>query len=230
MTRKILIVEDDAAAAAYLAKGLAEAGFAVETARDGRDGLFLASEGIFDAMVVDRMLPGLDGLAMIAATRAAGIRVPALILSALGTVDDRVDGLNAGADDYLVKPFSFAELLARIEALLRREERRAADVQVTKLTVGDLEIDLLGRTVSRQGRAIPLGAREFNLLEYLARNAGQVVTRTMMIEKIWNYHFDPGSNVVDVHMSRLRRKIEEGFATPILHTVRGAGYKLSPEA
>ena len=230
MTRKILIVEDDAAAAAYLAKGLGEAGFAVETARDGRDGLFLASEGIFDAMIVDRMLPGLDGLAMIAATRAAGIRAPALVLSALGTVDDRVEGLHAGADDYLVKPFSFAELLARIEALLRREERRATDVQVTRLTVGDLEIDLLGRTVTRQGRAIQLGNREFNLLEYLARNAGQVVTRTMMIEKIWNYHFDPGSNVVDVHIGRLRRKIEEGFATPILHTVRGAGYKLSLEA
>ena len=229
MTRKILIVEDDAAAAAYLAKGLVEAGFAVETARDGRDGLFLASEGIFDAMIVDRMLPGLDGLAMIAATRAAGIRAPALVLSALGTVDDRVEGLHAGADDYLVKPFSFAELLARIEALLRREERAAAAEPVSRLTVGDLEIDLLGRTVTRQGRAILLGTREFNLLEYLARNAGQVVTRTMMIEKIWNYHFDPGSNVVDVHMSRLRRKIEEGFATPILHTVRGAGYKLSPE-
>ena len=230
MTRKILIVEDDPAAAAYLAKGLGEAGFGVEVAHNGRDGLFLASEGIFDAMVVDRMLPGLDGLAMIAAIRAAGIRAPALVLSALGTVDDRVEGLHAGADDYLVKPFSFAELLARIEALLRREERRAADGQVTRLTVGDLEIDLLGRTVTRQGRTIPLGSREFNLLEYLARNAGQVVTRTMMIEKIWNYHFDPGSNVVDVHIGRLRRKIEEGFATPILHTVRGAGYKLSPEA
>ncbi len=230
MTSKILIVEDDPAAAAYLAKGLGEAGFGVEVAHNGRDGLFLASEGIFDAMVVDRMLPGLDGLAMIAAIRAAGIRAPALVLSALGTVDDRVEGLHAGADDYLVKPFSFAELLARIEALLRREERRAADGQVTRLTVGDLEIDLLGRTVTRQGRAIPLGSREFNLLEYLARNAGQVVTRTMMIEKIWNYHFDPGSNVVDVHIGRLRRKIEEGFATPILHTVRGAGYKLSPEA
>jgi two-component system OmpR family response regulator len=230
MTRKILIVEDDGAAATYLAKGLGEAGFAVEIAANGRDGLFLASEGIFDAMIVDRMLPGLDGLAMIGAVRAAGIRTPALVLSALGAVDDRIDGLHAGADDYLAKPFSFAELLARIEALLRREERRAAEVQVTRLVVGDLEIDLLGRTVSRQGRAIPLGSREFNLLEYLARNAGQVVTRTMMIEKIWNYHFDPGSNVVDVHMSRLRRKIEEGFATPILHTVRGAGYRLAPES
>lgn len=230
MTRKILIVEDDAATAAYLAKGLAEAGFAVETAADGRDGLFLASEGIYDAIVADRMLPGLDGLAMIGAIRAAGIRAPALVLSALGTVDDRIAGLRAGGDDYLAKPFSFAELLARIEALLRREERQASGAPATRLTVGDLEIDLLARTVTRQGRAIPLGAREFNLLEYLARNAGQVVTRTMMIEKIWNYHFDPGSNVVDVHMSRLRRKIDEGFATPILHTVRGAGYKLSPES
>jgi two-component system OmpR family response regulator len=229
VTRKILIVEDDAATAAYLAKGLSEGGFVAEIAATGRDGLFLASEGIFDAMIVDRMLPGLDGLSVIGAARAAGIRTPALVLSALGTVDYRVAGLNAGADDYLTKPFSFAELLARIEALLRREERKASELQTTRLVVGDLEIDLLGRTVTRQGRAIPLGSREFNLLEYMARNAGQVVTRTMMIEKIWNYHFDPGSNVVDVHMSRLRRKIEEGFATPILHTVRGAGYKLSPE-
>lgn len=230
MTRKLLIIEDDATTAAYLAKGLGEAGFAVETAGDGRDGLFLASEGIFDVMIVDRMLPGLDGLSVIGAARAAGIRTPALILSALGTVDDRVAGLRAGADDYLIKPFSFAELLARIEALLRREERLSGDVQTTRLVVGDLEIDLLARTVTRQGRAIAIGAREFNLLEYLARNAGQVVTRTMMIEKIWNYHFDPGSNVVDVHIGRLRRKLEDGFATPILHTVRGAGYRLSPEA
>jgi len=230
MTRKILIVEDDAATAGYLAKGLIEAGYSTETARDGRDGLFLASEGIFDLIIADRMLPGIDGLAMIGAVRAAGIRTPALILSALATVDDRVDGLKAGADDYLCKPFSFAELSARIEALLRREDRVAAEKQVTRLTVGDLEVDLLARTVTRGGRAIPLGAREFNLLEYLARHAGQVVTRTMMLEKIWNYHFDPGSNVVDVHIGRLRRKLEEGFSGPILHTVRGAGYRLSPEA
>jgi two-component system, OmpR family, response regulator len=230
MTRKILIVEDDAATAGYLAKGLAEAGYAVETCQDGRDGLFLASEGIFDLIIADRMLPGLDGIAMLGAIKAAGVRTPAIILSALATVDDRVDGLKAGADDYLCKPFSFAELSARIEALLRREDRVAADKQVTRLTVGDLEIDLLARTVTRAGRTIPLGAREFNLLEYLARHAGQVVTRTMMLEKIWNYHFDPGSNVVDVHIGRLRRKLEEGFAAPILHTVRGAGYRLSPEA
>jgi two-component system OmpR family response regulator len=229
MTRKILIVEDDASTAGYLAKGLGEAGFAVETCGDGRDGLFLASEGIFDLIIADRMLPGLNGLAMIGAIRAAGIRTPALILSALATVDDRVDGLRAGADDYLVKPFSFAELSARIEALLRRADRIASEAQTTRLTVGDLEIDLLARTVARDGRPIALGAREFNLLEFLARHAGQVVTRTMMLEKIWNYHFDPGSNVVDVHIGRLRRKIEEGFASPILHTVRGAGYRLSAD-
>lgn len=228
MSRRILIVEDDAAAARFLAKGLGEAGYAVETTHDGRDGLFLASEGVFDLMIVDRMLPGIDGLAMIAAARAAGIDAPVLMLSALGTVDDRVGGLKAGADDYLPKPFSFAELTARVEALLRRSDARASAQPVSSLSVGDLTIDLLARSVTRQGRAIPLGAREFALLEYLARNAGQVVTRTMMLEKIWNYHFDPGSNVVDVHIARLRRKLEDGFAAPVLHTVRGAGYRLSP--
>lgn len=228
MTRKILVVEDDAATAAYLAKGLAENGYGVETCDNGREGLFLASEGVFDLIVADRMLPGLDGLAMLAAIRAAGITAPALVLSALGTVDDRIDGLRAGADDYLCKPFSFGELSARVEALMRRAERPSGDGKPTRLTVGDLEIDLLGRTVTRQGRAIALGAREYNILEYLARHAGQVVTRTMMLEKIWNYHFDPGSNVVDVHIGRLRRKLEDGFDSPILHTVRGAGYRLSP--
>ena len=227
MTRKILIVEDDAATADYLAKGLAETGHAVQLAGDGRDGLFLASEGIFDLIVADRMLPGLDGVAMVSAIRAAGIATPVLMLTALASVDDRVDGLRAGADDYLCKPFSFAELSARIEALMRRADRAAGEPQRTRLMVGDLEIDLLARTVTRAGRLIPLGAREFSLLEFLARHAGQVVTRTMMLEKIWNYHFDPGSNVVDVHIGRLRRKLEDGFATPILHTVRGAGYKLA---
>jgi two-component system OmpR family response regulator len=230
MTRKILVVDDDAATAAYLAKGLAETGYAVETCGNGRDGLFLATEGVFDLIVADRMLPGLDGLAMLSAIRAAGIAAPALVLSALGTVDDRIDGLRAGADDYLCKPFSFGELSARVEALMRRADRPAGDGKPTRLTVGDLEIDLLARTVARQGRVIALGAREYNILEYLARHAGQVVTRTMMLEKIWNYHFDPGSNVVDVHIGRLRRKLEDGFDSPILHTVRGAGYRLSPAA
>ena len=229
MTRRILIVEDDPSTAAYLAKGLSEGGYLVEQTADGRDGLFLASEGIFDLIIADRMLPGLDGLAMVSAVRAAGIDTPVLILSALATVDNRVDGLKAGADDYLCKPFSFAELSARVEALVRRADRTGPEPQKTKLAVGDLEIDLLARHVVRAGKTIPLGAREFNLLEFLARHAGQVVTRTMMLEKIWNYHFDPGSNVVDVHIGRLRRKLEDGFATPILHTVRGAGYRLSTE-
>lgn len=229
VSRKILIVEDDSSTAAYLAKGLSEAGYAVESARDGRDGLFLASEGIFDLIIADRMLPGLDGLSMVSAIRAAGIATPVLVLSALAAVDDRVDGLKAGADDYLCKPFSFAELSARIEALVRRSDRAATEPAKTKLSVGDLEIDLLARAVTRAGRSIPLGAREFNLLEFLARHAGQVVTRTMMLEKIWNYHFDPGSNVVDVHIGRLRRKLEDGFASPILHTVRGAGYRLAAD-
>lgn len=230
MSRKILVVEDDAATASYLAKGLAEAGYSVETCGDGRDGLFLASEGVFDLIVADRMLPGLDGAAMTAAIRAAGIATPILILSALASVDNRVDGLKAGADDYLCKPYSFAELTARVESLLRRSMRTTGEPQKTRIQVGDLEIDLLARQVTRAGRAILLGAREFTLLEYLARNAGQVVTRTMMLEKIWNYHFDPGSNVVDVHIGRLRRKLEDGFGAPILHTVRGAGYRLSPES
>lgn len=229
MSRKILVVEDDAATAAYLHKGLCEAGYVVERCGNGRDGLFLASEGIFDLVIADRMLPGLDGLAMVSAIRAARIETPILVLSALAAVDDRVDGLKAGADDYLCKPFSFAELSARIEALVRRSDRAASEPQKTRLAVGDLEIDLLSRQVSRAGRPIPLGAREFNLLEFLARHAGQVVTRTMMLEKIWNYHFDPGSNVVDVHIGRLRRKLEDGFASPILHTVRGAGYRLAAD-
>ena len=230
MSRKILIVEDDAVTTSYIQKGLGEAGYAVEACRDGRDGLFLASEGIFDLVVADRMLPGLDGIAMVSAIRGAGIAGPILMLSALTTVDDRVDGLKAGADDYLCKPFSFAELSARIEALVRRSDRMGGEAPRTRLAVGDLEIDLLARSVHRAGRNIALGAREFNILEYLARHAGEVVTRTMMLEKIWNYHFDPGSNVVDVHIGRLRRKLEDGFPTPILHTVRGAGYRLSVEA
>jgi two-component system OmpR family response regulator len=226
MTRKILIVEDDEAVAAYIAKGFGEAGFAVDIAAEGRDGLFLASEGVHDLIVLDRMLPGMDGLTVLRALRAAGIATPVLILSALDSIDDRVDGLRGGSDDYLTKPFSFAELLARAEALLRRTEAAGAS-QPTTLVVGDLEINLLSRAVKRGGQPIRLVAREYNLLEYLARHAGQVVTRTMMLEKIWNYHFDPGTNVVDVHIGRLRRKIDDGFDPPMLHTVRGAGYMLT---
>ena len=227
MSGKLLLIEDDDATAAYMAKGLKEAGFVTEHCDNGQDGLKLAGEGVFDLMIVDRMLPGMDGLSMIGAARDSGNRIPALVLSALGTVDDRVDGLQAGADDYLTKPFSFTELLARVEALLRRARPDDEVTEQAKLRVGDLEVDLRARRATRQGCMITLGAREFSLLEYLARNAEQVVTRTMMLEKVWNYHFDPGSNVVDVHIARLRRKIDDGFEQPLLHTVRGAGYMLS---
>ena len=221
---KLLVIEDDRAAAAYIAKGLAESGYVVDQAFEGRDGLFMASDGTYDALIVDRMLPNMDGLLVISALRTAEVRTPVLILSALGAVDDRVKGLRAGGDDYLVKPFAFAELLARIEALLRR----GPPVQTTtKLKVGDLELDLLARTVSRQGQPIDLLPREFSLLEFLMRHAGQVVTRTMLLESVWDYHFDPQTNVIDVHISRLRHKLDKGFAHPMLQTVRGAGYRLS---
>ena len=220
---RILVVEDDEQTAAYMVKGLAESGYVVDRADNGRDGLFLATSSDFDAVVVDRMLPGLDGLSLIQALRAARVATPVLILSALGQVDDRVQGLRAGGDDYLTKPFAFSELLARIEALLRR---RTGPAVVTKLAVGDLEMDLLGRSVRRAGRAVDLQPREFRLLEYLMRHAGQVVTRTMLLEGVWDYHFDPQTNVIDVHVSRLRQKIDKGFEAPLLHTVRGAGYCL----
>jgi two-component system, OmpR family, response regulator len=220
---KLLVVEDDRETSAYLAKGLGESGYVVDRVGDGREGLFLASSGDYDAIVLDRMLPAMDGLAMLGALRAAEIRTPALILSALGSVDDRVKGLRAGGDDYLVKPFAFSELLARIEALLRRGVAAPA---TTRLQVSDLELDLLTRTVKRDGKTIELLPREFRLLEYLMRNAGHVVTRTMLLEHVWDYHFDPQTNVVDVHVSRLRQKIDKGFERPLLHTVRGAGYCL----
>jgi two-component system OmpR family response regulator len=224
---KILVVEDDRETATYLAKGLNESGYSVDSAHDGREGLFLASSGDYDAIILDRMLPGIDGLAVLGALRAAEIRTPALILSALGTVDDRVKGLRAGGDDYLVKPFAFSELLARLEALLRRGTGPAT---ATKLRVGDLELDLLTRSVRRGGKSIDVLPREFQLLEYLMRNAGHVVTRTMLLEHVWDYHFDPQTNVIDVHMSRLRQKIDKSFERPLLHTVRGAGYCLrAPE-
>ncbi len=219
----ILVIEDDEKAAAYMIKGLAESGYVVDHANNGRDGLFMATSGNFDIMIVDRMLPGLDGISVIQALRAAKIATPVLILSALGQVDDRVNGLRAGADDYLTKPFAFSELLARLEALLRRRSEQKAE---THLHVGDLEMDLLARTVKRTGQQVDLQPREFRLLEYLMRHAGQVVTRTMLLESVWDYHFDPQTNVIDVHVSRLRQKIDKGFERPLLHTIRGAGYSL----
>ncbi|MDY0267467.1 winged helix-turn-helix domain-containing protein [Trichloromonas sp.] len=225
---RILIIEDDAETAAYLVKGLSESGHRAEWVGDGKDGLFRALEEDFDTLVVDRMLPGLDGLALIRSLRAAGKKTPALFLSALGEVDDRVEGLRAGGDDYLVKPFAFSELLARLEALIRRGEGEQAPR--TLLKVADLEMDLLTRTVRRAGRNIELQPREFRLLEYLLRHSGQVVTRTMLLENVWDYHFDPQTNVIDVHISRLRSKIDKDFEGPLLHTVRGAGYVLRAEA
>ena len=220
---KLLVVEDDRETASYLQKGLGESGYLVDRAGDGRQGLFMASSGGYQAIVLDRMLPQMDGLSMLSALRAADIRTPALILSALGTVDDRVKGLRAGGDDYLVKPFAFSELLARLEALLRRGSATPA---TTALRVADLELDLLTRTVKHSGKPIELLPREFRLLEYLMRNAGHVVTRTMLLEHVWDYHFDPQTNVIDVHVSRLRQKIDKNFDRPLLNTVRGAGYCL----
>jgi two-component system OmpR family response regulator len=224
---RILVIEDDRETLDYLAKGLTESGHAVDRAGDGKDGLFLALESDYDVLVVDRMLPALDGLSLIQTLRSSGKTTPVLILSALGDVDDRVTGLHAGGDDYLVKPFAFSELLARLEALTRRREAGTPD---TSLKVGDLELDLLSRAVKRAGRMIRLQPREFSLLEYLMRHVDQVVTRTMLLEGVWNYHFDPQTNVIDVHVSRLRSKIDRGFDRQLLHTVRGAGYKLSVEA
>jgi two-component system OmpR family response regulator len=220
---RILVIEDDAEAAAYLAKGLREAGHAVDVAGNGTDGLFLAAAEPYDVLVVDRLLPGRDGVAIVEVLRATGNRTPVLFLSALGSVDDRVRGLRAGGDDYLVKPYAFAELLARVEALGRR---RPDEAPATRLAVADLELDLLGRTATRGGRRIPLLPREFAILEYLMRNAGRVVTRTMLLEHVWDYHFDPQTNVVDVHIARLRQKVDKDFDRPLIHTVRGAGYSL----
>ena len=220
---RILIIEDDPETARFVRKGLEQAGHVVDHAGDGKEGLMLALDAGHDVIVVDRMLPGLDGLSIVRSLRAADRPTPVLVLSALGEVDDRVEGLRAGGDDYLVKPFAFAELSARLEALARR--RRGGDAApVTRLAVGDLEMDLLARTVARAGRVIELQPREFRLLEHLMRHAGQVVTRTMLLEAVWDYHFDPQTNVIDVHVSRLRRKIDRGFDAPLIHTVRGAGY------
>ncbi|HYD99974.1 MAG TPA: response regulator transcription factor [Alphaproteobacteria bacterium] len=221
---KLLVIEDDLEAASYMVKGLGESGHVVDHARDGREGLAMGGAEHYDVMIVDRMLPGRDGLSLVEILRAAGNTTPVLFLSALGSVDDRVRGLRAGGDDYLTKPYAFSELLARVEALGRRSAAKAE--AVTSLKVGGLEIDLLSRTVKRDGRAIALLPREFKLLEYLMRHAGQVVTRTMLLENVWDYHFDPQTNVIDVHIARLRQKIDRDFATPLLHTVRGAGYML----
>jgi len=222
-TMRVLVIEDDPDVAAYLSKALKEIGAVVDHAANGRDGLFLAAGEPYDVCVVDRMLPGLDGLAIVRTLRASGNSTPVLILSALGEVDDRVEGLRAGGDDYLVKPFAFAELHARLEALLRRSGTEPA---ASVLRVGDLELDRLSREVSRGGERVELQPREFRLLEYLMRHAEQVVTRTMLLENVWDYHFDPQTNVIDVHISRLRRKIEKEASKPLLHTVRGAGYIL----
>ncbi len=220
---RVLVIEDDQETRDYIVQGLEEAGHSVARAPDGKEGLFLALEKSFDVLIVDRMLPGLDGLSIIQTLRSSGKTTPILILSALGEVDDRVEGLRKGSDDYLVKPFAFSELLARLDALVRRGD---AEAVATRLQVGDLEMDLLTRQVRRTGRNIELQPREFRLLEYLMHHAGQVVTRTMLLEKVWDYHFDPQTNVIDVHVSRLRRKIDKGFDYPLIHTVRGAGYVL----
>ena len=222
----ILLIEDDTEAAKFLVKGLRESGYSVDHAADGREGLFRATEGQFDLVVTDRMLPHLDGLTVIQLMRRKGITTPVLVLSALGSVDDRVRGLKAGGDDYLTKPFAFVELLARIEALSRR---RSSVADATKLKVADLDFDLLARRVTRGGREIELTAREVKLLEFLMRRAGQVVTRTMLLEGVWDLHFDPQSNLIDVHISRLRQAIDRGADRQLIHTVRGSGYVLRAE-
>jgi two-component system OmpR family response regulator len=229
MSKKILVIEDDATTADYIAGGLEENGFVVDRASDGRDGLFHATDSKYAAIVLDRMLPGMDGLSVLSAMRAAGIQTPVIVLSALGSADERVKGLKAGSDDYLPKPFAFSELLARIEALQRRGAASAKSVE-TSMTCADLTMDLLTRRVERDGKRVDLQPREFKLLEVLLRHQGQVVTRTMMLEEVWDYHFDPGTNVIDVHISRLRKKIDESNARPLLHTVRGVGYMLSEHA
>lgn len=228
MSGRILVIEDDDRLAQYVMQGLTEANYTVDRAANGRDGLFLATDSEFDVIILDRMLPKMDGMQVMKAVRAAGVTTPILVLSALGATDDRVEGLTAGADDYLSKPFSFAELLARVQVLQRRNSP-ASQVQQAVLRCADLELDRLSRQVRRGERKIAVQPREFRLLEYLMLHQGEVVTRTMLLEAVWDYHFDPGTNVIDVHISRLRRKIDDGEARPLLHTVRGAGYRLSAD-
>ena len=220
---RLLIIEDDRDAADYLVKAFREVGHVADAANDGEDGLGMAADGEYDVLIIDRMLPKLDGLALIGSLRAKGVETPVLILSALGQVDDRIKGLRAGGDDYLPKPYSFAELLARVEVLSRRRGGRGEE---TVLRVGDLVLDRMSREVKRGEEEVVLQPREFRLLEYLMKHAGQVVTRTMLLENVWDYHFDPQTNVIDVHISRLRSKIDKGFSQPLLHTIRGAGYMI----
>jgi len=224
---KILLIEDDREAAGYVAQGLAQEGHNLSVATDGRDGLFRATGESWDLLIVDRMLPGLDGLQLVRMLRAGGLRIPVLFLTTLGGVGDRVGGLNAGGDDYLVKPFAFAELVARVNALGRRPHHLVAE---TVLRIGDLEMDLLARTVRRAGDTVQLQPREFRLLEYLMRHAGEVVTRTMLLESVWDFHFDPRTNIVETHISRLRSKIHRADSPELIHTVRGAGYTLHAAA
>ena len=225
---RLLLIEDDQEAAQFVLKGLRESGYTVDHSADGREGLFRATEGGYDLIITDRMLPHMDGLALVKFLREQGARTPVLVLSALGTVDERVQGLKAGGDDYLSKPFAFSELLARVEALLRRSAA-ADNTAPTRLKVADLEMDLLSRRVMRSAREIELTAREFKLLEFLLRHAGQVVTRTMLLEGVWDLQFDPQTNLIDVHMSRLRHAVDRGFTKPLIHTVRGAGYVIRDE-
>ena len=225
---KLLLVEDNERVAHFVKKGLTEAGHTVDRCDNGRDGMFFASSETYDAIIMDRMLPGgIDGLGIVEALRKMGNRVPILILSALGDVDERIKGLRSGGDDYLAKPFAFGELLARLDALLRRTQERPVD---TMLVVDDLCMDLLAHKVTRGGKAVVLQPREFKLLEYLMRHANQVVTRTMLLENVWDYNFDPQTNVIDVHVSKLRQKIDAGNARPLLRTVRSAGYMLATDA
>lgn len=226
MGHRVLLVEDDIETANFLAKALRQDGFTVEHVADGRDGLIMGSDSAFDLIVMDRMLPTMDGLSVVKALRAGGIETPILILSAVSHIDERVKGLRAGGDDYITKPFGYSEVAARIDNLLRRRPGKEVE---TELTCGELKVDLLTRRVTREGRSIDLLPREFKLLEYLLRHKDHVVTRTMLLEQVWDYRFDPHTSVIDTHVSRLRKKIDDGFTAPLLHTIRGAGYRLSEQ-